>query len=325
VRSASVNGLSATVLNYGRPADGRISLQFTVPQGATTKPIRVVTFNSVLQADETATSAMPFTVTTSAPATIRSFSPTSGPVGTLVTVTGTGLAGITSASFQGLRVPVTVAADGMSATFTVPSGASGQAAFSFNLPNGQLAVAPMLFTVTASSASPTITGISPTSGSPGTLVTITGTNFTGTTLVAIGGRVSAFTVVSPTTITATIPSGIPAGATPILIVTQNGQVTSTITLLVTLSVRTAEEYGMKVFPQPTADAATLEYTLSAPSVVETSIVTLLGTTMLTLPKMQQSSGVQRMQVDVQTLPVGMYLVQVNIGGQRATIPLQVVR
>jgi hypothetical protein len=87
----------------------------------------------------------------------------------------------------------------------------------------------------------------------------------------------------------------------------------------------AEHFALRLFPQPTADAATLEYTLSAPSVVETSIVTLLGTTMLTLPKTQQSSGVQRMQVDVQTLPVGMYLVQVNIGGQRATVPLQVVR
>jgi len=410
VLSASVNGLSATVLNYGRPADGRITLQLTVPQGATTGPIRVVTFNSVLQADETATSAMPFTVTTGvtaairgfsptsgpvgtvvtvtgigftgvtsvnfqgqripvsvaadgmsatftvpsgasgmaafslnlpngqiavAPmpftvttgvtAAIRGFSPTSGPVGTVVTVTGIGFTGVTSANFQGQRIPVSVAADGMSATFTVPSGASGMAAFSLNLPNGQFAIAPMPFTVTAPAAPATITGISPTSGSPGTLITITGTNFTGTLLVAIGGRVSAFTVVSPTTITATIPTGIPAGPTPIIVRTPAGDVTSTITLLVTLSVRVAEEYSMKVSPQPTADAATLEYTLSAPSVVETSIVNTLGTTMLTLPKTQQSSGIQRTQLNVQSLPVGMYFVRVNIGGNIATLPLQVVR
>ncbi len=325
VRSASVNGLSATVLNYGRPADGRITLQLTVPQGATTGPIRVVTFNSVLQADETATSAMPFTVTTGVTAAIRGFSPTSGPVGTVVTVTGIGFTGVTSANFQGQRIPVSVAADGMSATFTVPSGASGMAAFSLNLPNGQLAIAPMPFTVTAPAAPATITGISPTSGSPGTLITITGTNFTGTLLVAIGGRVSAFTVVSPTTITATIPTGIPAGPTPIIVRTPAGDATSTITLLVTLSVRVAEEYSMKVSPQPTADAATLEYTLSAPSLVETSIVNTLGTTMLTLPKTQQSSGIQRTQLNVQSLPVGMYFVRVNIGGNIATLPLQVVR
>ncbi len=56
---------------------------------------------------------------------------------------------------------------------------------------------------------PTVTGLSPTSGpaTGGTVVTIAGTNFTGTTQVDFGSvRASSFTVLSNTSITATAPA-----------------------------------------------------------------------------------------------------------------------
>lgn len=57
-------------------------------------------------------------------------------------------------------------------------------------------------------APPTITSFTPTSGPTGTTVVITGTNFIGVTIVAIGGvNVSGFLVNSPTTITATVGAG----------------------------------------------------------------------------------------------------------------------
>src|SRR5205085_1247729 len=57
----------------------------------------------------------------------------------------------------------------------------------------------------------TITAISPSSGPAGTVVTITGTNFTGVTKVTLSCNFpdfpAHFTVVSATTIAATVPSG----------------------------------------------------------------------------------------------------------------------
>jgi hypothetical protein len=56
-------------------------------------------------------------------------------------------------------------------------------------------------------AAPTLTAVSPNGGSPtgGTVVKLTGTEFTGTQFVHFGSLSAAFTVVSPTEITATVP------------------------------------------------------------------------------------------------------------------------
>ena len=62
----------------------------------------------------------------------------------------------------------------------------------------------------AAVAAPTVTGLSPTSGpaAGGTLVTITGTGFTGATAVDFGTTAATdFTVVNDTTITAVSPAG----------------------------------------------------------------------------------------------------------------------
>lgn len=67
-----------------------------------------------------------------------------------------------------------------------------------------------------SPSAPAITSFTPTTGGTATQVTITGINFTGATVVSFGGiAASSFTVVSPTTITATVG----AGATGAVLVT----------------------------------------------------------------------------------------------------------
>lgn len=52
---------------------------------------------------------------------------------------------------------------------------------------------------------PTVTGLAPTSGFPGTVVTITGTEFIAATAVRFGTLFAQFTIVDATTITATVP------------------------------------------------------------------------------------------------------------------------
>ena len=81
----------------------------------------------------------------------------------------------------------------------------------------------------APAPAPTVTGISPTSGTTagGTSVTITGTNFNGATSVTIGGvAATGVTVVSATSITATTPAG-SAGAKDVVVTTPNGTGTGT--------------------------------------------------------------------------------------------------
>ena len=69
---------------------------------------------------------------------------------------------------------------------------------------------PLLLSIQASPHAPTVTGVSPVSGplTGRTVMSITGTGFTGATAVTFGGtRATTFTVISNTSITATTPSG----------------------------------------------------------------------------------------------------------------------
>ncbi|MDO7848995.1 FG-GAP-like repeat-containing protein, partial [Hymenobacter sp. M29] len=67
-------------------------------------------------------------------------------------------------------------------------------------------------TFTTVSALPTLTSLSPTSGSVGTSVTLTGTNLTGATGVRFNGTAAiTFAVVNATTVTATVPAGATSG------------------------------------------------------------------------------------------------------------------
>ena len=75
---------------------------------------------------------------------------------------------------------------------------------------------------TAVEATPTVTGISPASGpaAGGTVVTITGTNFTGATSVSFGGASASFTVNSATSIIATSPAG--TGTVDVVVTNSSG-------------------------------------------------------------------------------------------------------
>jgi hypothetical protein len=84
------------------------------------------------------------------------------------------------------------------------------------------------------SAAPTITSFSPTSGAAGTVVTVTGTQFTSstTTTVLVGGTTAnAVSVDTPKSLKVTVPAGAVTG--PISVTTSGGTIVSAGTFTVT--------------------------------------------------------------------------------------------
>jgi Metallo-peptidase family M12B Reprolysin-like/Cadherin domain/IPT/TIG domain len=159
--------------------------------------------------------------------TITSFTPTSGPVGTVVTITGTNLTGLTGVSFNGTAAVTFSATNATTATATVPAGAT-TGTISLTTPGGS-ATSATSFTV---APAPTITSFTPTSGPVGTVVTITGTNLTGLTGVTFNTTAAVtFTAVNATTATATVPTGATTGT--IKATTAGGTATSATSFTVT--------------------------------------------------------------------------------------------
>ena len=79
---------------------------------------------------------------------------------------------------------------------------------------------------------PTLTAFSPVSGPVGTVVTLTGTGFTGTTAITFNGVTAPnYTVVSATSITVTVPLGATTG--PITVTAPTGTVSSSASFTVT--------------------------------------------------------------------------------------------
>lgn len=111
-----------------------------------------------------------------APISIDGFAPTSGPLGTVVVITGSGFAATPAGNvvtFNGTAAAVT-AATATTLSVTVPSSAStGRITVSAG---GDSVTSLQDFTVTAVGA-PTIVSFAPASGVAGTQVTVTGTGF----------------------------------------------------------------------------------------------------------------------------------------------------
>jgi hypothetical protein len=143
------------------------------------------------------------------PPTVASVSPGGGSVngGTNVTITGTGFTGVTGVTFGGNPATNVVFVNATTVTATTPAHGAGAANVSVTTPAGT-GTGGGLFTYGA--AAPTVTSISPNSGTTqgNNLVTITGTGFSGTPLVSINGvAASNVILVNATTITALAPPG----------------------------------------------------------------------------------------------------------------------
>ncbi|MFA6050318.1 MAG: IPT/TIG domain-containing protein [Candidatus Paceibacterota bacterium] len=158
------------------------------------------------------------------PISISSLSPSSGPVGTTVTIYGSGFFGDNKIFFDGSSITAQNSPNGTSLTFTVPSYVSPycpQGAYcalyakqilpgTYNVQvknnNGESNI--VTFTVTSAPQQnvPTISSLSPSSGNIGTTVTIYGSGFFGTNTVYFGGSaVSAVAASNGQMISFTVP------------------------------------------------------------------------------------------------------------------------
>ena len=149
--------------------------------------------------------------------------PATGPVGTSVTVTGTGFADssvATGVAFNGTPASFSVDSN-IQITATVPVGAT-TGPVSVTDAEGTGAIA-LDFVVTPSPP-PTVLLFDPSSGPAGTTVTITGTGYTGASSVTFHGASASFEVNLDTEIVATVPMGATGG--PIAVTTPGGTGTS---------------------------------------------------------------------------------------------------
>lgn len=160
--------------------------------------------------------------------TITSFSPTTGPTGTSVTIIGSGFTGTTGAAsvrFGATNAASYTVVNDNTITATVAGGATGT--IRVVAPGGTVFSATN-FTYVAPTPAPTITGISTDIGTTGTVVVINGANFvSGSTSVSFGGTPAAVTFISPTQIQATVGAG---NSGNIVVTTPNGSANSNAAL-----------------------------------------------------------------------------------------------
>jgi IPT/TIG domain len=192
------NGASAMVT-----ASTSTSIITTVPAGATTGKISL-TLNGI-----TVTSPSDFTVLPTP--TITGFSPLRGAAGATVTITGTNFNTTMTdnvVKFNDVAAVVTESTS-TSITTTVPAGATtGKITITVN---GVTIISAATFTVMPS---PSITNFNPLTGIVGTIVNITGINFSSEESdisVSFNGTVSMVEASSPTLITTTVPIGATTG------------------------------------------------------------------------------------------------------------------
>ena len=137
--------------------------------------------------------------------TISAFHPASGSIGDTITIKGTKLESVGSASFSGTSAHFFVKSD-TELVATVPPGAiSGPITLDTSV--GPVNTS-MDFEV---SPSPKVTRVEPHRGSTGSLVSIRGVNLEGVTSVNFDGSGADFTIETDTLITAIAPAGITDG------------------------------------------------------------------------------------------------------------------
>lgn len=222
--AVSIGGTNVT--SFRVVSDTEIDAVTAAHTSATGLSVQVTTSSGTNAANNLYTYGTP-------PPTVSSVSPNTGGIsgGQTVTITGTFFAGVTGVKFGGatatnLGAPSCDATTNVcTVTAVTPMHSAGvvDVAVTTSIGTG---IGTSLYSY--SSSPPTVTGISPATGSTlgGTNVTIRGTNFTGTPQVTINNvAASQVTVVNSTTISAVTPAGTGSNV-PVIVKTSFGDSTA---------------------------------------------------------------------------------------------------
>ncbi len=125
-------------------------------------------------------------------------------------------------SFGTVAASFTFLADG-TIIATAPAQAAGTVDVRVTTTSGTSSTSSADHFVYSAASSPTVSAVSPNSGGTvgGTVVTITGSNFSSASAVTFGTTAASFTVLSATTILATAPAGT-AGTVDVTVTTPSG-------------------------------------------------------------------------------------------------------
>lgn len=226
IRKVSIGGIITTVAGNGiagYSGDGgpAINAQLCYPYG-----VAIDIFGNLFIADSYNYRVRK--VTPKNPPIINDISPTSGSVGTSVTISGSNFGatqGSSAITFNGILATPTVWSD-TSIVTTVPSGAT--TGLLVVIVGGESSNS-ITFTV-----SPKIVSLSPASGPVGTSVTISGSNFgstQGSSTITFNGILAAPTSWSDTNIVTQVPNGASTGP---VVVTVNGMSSNEIIFTVNI-------------------------------------------------------------------------------------------
>lgn len=272
VSGASAGGTSVTITGTNFTSGSSVSIG-----GQPASSVSVVSSTSITCTTHSGSAGLASVVVTSAggsngantlftylgPPTVSGISPSSGPItgGTSVTLTGTYFTGATGVSIGGETATNVSVVSQTSLTCTLPAHAAGTASVLVTTPEGTNG-ANTLFTYVVP---PTVTNISPATGSSagGTVVTITGTNFTGATGVTIRDQAATMvSVVNSTTISCITPAG-GVGTASVVVTTPGGS-------------NAANSLFSYMPPPPTIDAGEDAVSPSTGSTLGGTRVTILG-------------------------------------------------
>jgi hypothetical protein len=227
--AVNVSGSGVTVSNVSVVSATQVTATFTVASNATlgTRNVTVTTAGST-------SNPVTFTINPPAGPTITSISPNSGTQGVSVpvTLTGTNFVSGAAVNVSGSGVTVSnvsvVSTTQLTATFTIASNAT-LGARNVTVTTSAGTSGAVTFTVNVLTAAPTLSSISPSSGTQGATVpvTLTGTDFVSGAAVNVSGSgvtVSNVSAVSTTQLTATftIASNASAGTVNVTVTTPAG-------------------------------------------------------------------------------------------------------